>query len=112
MSDIYKFLMDTGVDFERKITWKDSSGNIIPLTGYAITMQVRKNNKLGELIVDLSDKITVVSNVISVNILAIDTLIFNDYFRKDNYYDIILTKDGKTKRLIQGNIMVKIGDEI
>ena len=75
-------------------------------------MQVRKNNKLGELIVDLSDKITVVSNVININILAIDTLIFNDYFRKDNYYDIILTKDGKTKRLIQGNIMVKIGDEI
>lgn len=112
MSDIYNFLIDSGVDFERKITWKDSSGNIIPLTGYTITMQVRKNNKLGELIVDLSDKITVVSNVININILAIDTLIFNDYFRKDNYYDIILTKDGKTKRLIQGNIMVKIGDEI
>ena len=46
MSDIYNFLIDTGVDFERKITWKDSTGNIIPLTGYAITMQVRKNNKL------------------------------------------------------------------
>ena len=112
MSDIYNFLIDTGFDFERKITWKDSSGNIIPLTGYTISMVVRKNNKLGEVIVDLSNKITVVSNVININILAVDTLIFVDYFRKDNYYDIVLTKDGKTKRLIQGNIMVQVGDEI
>jgi len=50
----YDFKIEQGATFQRTITWKDSNGNPIDLTGYKIRLQARINPNDKDPIIDLS----------------------------------------------------------
>ena len=51
---IYNIIADQGATFSRTITWKNSSGQPVNLTGYSARMQVRKTVASGEALVSMT----------------------------------------------------------
>ena len=51
---IYNIVADQGATFQRTITWQDSNGTPINLTGYTARMQVRRRPSDGEALVSLT----------------------------------------------------------
>ena len=51
---IYDIVADQGATFQRVLTWKDSTGANVNLTGYSARMQVRRRPSDGEALVSLT----------------------------------------------------------
>jgi hypothetical protein len=103
MAGRYDILILQGETFQKKITWKDSSGNEIDLTGYSAKMQIRTAVTGGTIIAELStdnNKIVITGTLLTLTISATDTALMD--FVSPAFFDLEITKDGVTKRLIQG----------
>ena len=103
MAGRYDILILQGETFQKKITWKDSSGNEIDLTGYSAKMQIRTAVTGGTIITELSTengKIVIAGTLLTLTISSTDTALMS--FTETAYYDLEITKDTVTKRLIQG----------
>lgn len=107
---IYNLEILQGETFEKRITWKDKSGNVVDLSGYSAKMQIRNSkSQTALLIIELSTtngKITIVDNVIIITISASETASMNF---TTAYYDLELTKASVVKRLLQGSVTLDVG---
>jgi len=103
----YNFTIEQGATFKRIMTWKDSNGNPINLTGYTARMQVRtakdSPNVILTLDTDTNGGITLggVSGTITIEISASKTASL-DF--KTAVYDLELEKDGSVVRLLEGSV--------
>lgn len=109
---IRNFAIDQGATFNQVITWKDSAGAPINLTGYSARMQARKNKNAGDVLVELTTQNGRIilggsTGRITLNIPASVTAAFN-WTR--GLYDLELVRaDGEVSRLLQGELTVSVG---
>jgi len=103
----YDFTIEQGATFKRIMTWKDSSGNPIDLTGYQARMQIRPAKDSPGVILtldtDANGGIALGGNNgrITIEISAARTASL-DF--KTAVYDLELEKDGNVVRLLEGSV--------
>lgn len=109
MAERYNVLIDQGSTYTLALTYKDSNGTAINLTGYTAAMQVRDTVNSATTVLSLSSPsngivITGATGLINITITAAQTtaLIANTYV-----YDLEITSgSGVVTRLIQGSVIV------
>lgn len=109
---IYNITADQGATFDRVITWKDSNGNAVNLTGYTAKSQIRTTYDSSTIVLEMSTangRITLggVLGTITINVAAA-----NMNFSGGQYvYDLELTSAGGTvTRLVMGTFTLR--DEV
>jgi hypothetical protein len=105
----YSFYAEQGATLERVITYTDSAGAIINLTGYTAKMQVRTSAESATVVLELTSSAGITINgtagtlsiLVAASVLsAIAPLIY--------VYDLEITApSGKVTRLIEGRFYVK-----
>lgn len=105
---IHNAIIDQGADWKINLIYKDSAGNIIPLTGYTAALQLRTSYDAASASLSLStgSGITITANqgLIAIHATATQTgaLAAGDYV-----YDLEVTVSGQVTRLIQGRATVR-----
>lgn len=105
----YNIICDQGATFNRVITWKNTAGSPINLTGYTAKMQVRTSPAAATAVLTLS---TAAGSIVlggalgTVTLTAAASLMTMDGY---NYvYDLELTSGGgEVTRLVMGNFTVR-----
>lgn len=106
---IHNTIIDQGADWKINLVYKDTAGNIIPLTSYTAALQLRTSYDAASASLSLSSPsngITITANqgLIAVHATATQTgaLVAGDYV-----YDLEVTVSGEVTRLIQGRATVR-----
>lgn len=109
MASTYNILVDQGSTYTLAVTYKDSSGTAINLTGYTAAMQLRENYDSATAVLSLSSPssgivITGASGLVTITMSAIQTAALSaDTF----LYDLEIASPASVKtRLIQGVVVV------
>lgn len=105
----YNIVCDQGATFSRIITWKNTSGTPIDLTGYTAKMQVRTTPAAASAVLTLS---TAAGSIVLGGALGTITLTGQaSAMNMDGYnyvYDLELTSSGgAVTRLVMGNFTVR-----
>lgn len=106
MTAEYNFDINVGADFTKVFRWKQADGTYVDFTDYEVVMNVRYDSINGELIFQLSDTdgITTASDRFTVEITDTQSSLLD--VNKVGYYDIFITKDGYTEKLVKGQITI------
>lgn len=109
MASTYNILVDQGSTYTLAVTYKDSTGAAINLTGYTAAMQLRLDYDSATAVLSLSSPsngivITGASGLVSITMSATQTAALSaDTF----LYDLEITSPTSVKtRLIQGVVVV------
>jgi hypothetical protein len=103
----HDIIIEQGATFRRVITWKDSSGSPINLTGYTAKMQVRERVRDSDVVLECSTsngRITLGGSAGTITIVAQDevTVLLSEMPKA--VYDLELTSaGGEVTRLLRGN---------
>lgn len=106
---IYDIVADQGATFQRVLTWKDSNGAAVNLTGYSARMQVRRRPSDGEPLVSLTTqngRITLggAAGTITLDCPASEM----DFVDGDWVYDLELESgSGVVTRLVMGRFLLR-----
>ena len=109
MSGKYDFTIERNTDVVKTITWKDSTGTVVPLYGYSAKLSMRTTaSSATETYVRSTAAstitITPAAGQVSFTIPATDTQTFTAL---RYVYDLLLTDAGGTKtRLIEGVVTI------
>lgn len=104
----YNFTIEQGAQFRRVLTWKDSAGSLVDLTGMTARMKI-KHRDTDEEIISLVDKgVTTadgivlggVAGTITITILAATTTAMD--FTEGKYDLEIVDTGGVPSRLVEG----------
>ena len=105
---IYNFTIDQGANWNLKVVYKDSDGDVIDLTGYTAAMQLRQNYNSDTAVLSLSTSnggITINGPLGELNLQA--TAAQTGSLDSGFYvYDLEVTSGGVVTRIIQGQITV------
>jgi hypothetical protein len=106
----YDFLIEQGATFSRQITWRDSLGEPIDLTGYAARMQIRRSITAPEPMVNLTTEnggifLDGESGNVNILISASQTQAMNS----NGVYDLELVNGDVVTRLIEGVVELSKG---
>ena len=101
----FDFTIEQGATFSQQVTWRDSTGSAIDLTGYSARMDVRKSHVSTTRLIQLSTTngfITISGSIGRVDILlpasGTETLT-----PADAVYDLeMVAADGTVTRLLEG----------
>jgi len=105
--NVYNFSINQGETFAKQITWRDSAGDLINLTGYTAQMHLKRAakdlNSLFEL-TNANSRITLggAAGTIALSISAADTAALSGEY----VYDLELINGTVVKRLLQGRILI------
>lgn len=108
MAEIYDFPVDQGATHSFTLTYTDSAGDPIDLSGHTVKMEVRKGFKDSALAFTLAngsgvDMTNAATGVLLVTMSAAQTgALEDDVYR----YDLEVTLSGVVTRLVQGEITV------
>jgi hypothetical protein len=109
LASTYNILVDQGSTYTLAVTYKDSSGTAINLTGYTAAMQLRENYDSATAVLSLSSPssgivITGASGLVTITMSATQTAALSaDTF----LYDLEIASPASVKtRLIQGVVVV------
>ena len=103
----YDFYIEQGATFLKTITWKDSSGTAINLTGYIARMQFRRNKSSTTVLFSATTANGIITlggsaGTIVINIPATST---DDFSFSEAVYDLELESSGGiVTRLIEGSV--------
>lgn len=105
---IYNATIDQGATWSVVVTYKDSTGTPINLTGYTAAMQVRQqyNSDTAELTLTSPSNgivITPLTGVVTITMTALQTAALAEGYY---VYDVELTAGSYKDRLIQGQLTV------
>lgn len=106
---IHKFILEQGETFDEAITWKDSAGTPINLTGYSARMQVRKDVTASSQVIEcttVNGRIVLggALGTITFNIASADTASIQ---RGMYVYDLeLISGSGSVKKLLKGQFEV------
>ena len=108
MADNYKISIDQGATYSLALTYKDSAGAAINLTGYTAAMQIRSSYDSTSTIVSLTSSagivITAATGLLTVNITSTQTTALTP---GTYVYDLEITSASNVvTRLIQGSVIV------
>lgn len=103
----YNVICDQGATFQRQLTWTDSTGTAVNLTGYTARMQVRPTVDSSTLTLELTTsngRITLggAAGTIDLLVLASAMTMAGDYV-----YDLELVYGTTVTRLVQGFFTVR-----
>lgn len=103
----HNFTMNQGETFSKVITWKDSAGTLIDLTGYTARMYLRR--RIGDptpalMLTTENGRITLggAAGTVTLTISADDTALLESLY----IYDLELVLTTVVKRLLQGIITI------
>jgi hypothetical protein len=107
---IYNITADQGATFTRQLTWKDSAGSVVNLTGYTARMQLRQSvDASGAAVLELTTENnrivlggtagTIDLSVAATAMAAIDA--------KTYVYDLELVSGSVVTRLVQGTFELR-----
>jgi hypothetical protein len=101
----YDITVEQGATFSLVVTWRDSGGALIDLTGYSAKMDIRRSVG-GALIKALASGSGITlggaAGTITITISAVDT----GTFTESGVYDLELTTGSTITRLLQGAMSV------
>jgi hypothetical protein len=103
---IWNVTVEQGTTFDPVLTWKDSYGHLVNVSGFTIEMQIRDSATSPTLLADLTPYITVggQDGAFTFNVPASITATWS---WTKGVYDIKVTAPGgDTKRLLEGKITV------
>lgn len=105
----YDLFIEQGATFKQSITWRDSVGNPVNLTGYEARLQIRTDLKSTTPIVSLTETAGItlggVLGTIELLISASDT---SAIAVTKGVYDLELeSSDGIVTRLLEGKVVIK-----
>ncbi len=104
----YDITLVQGSTFSQVFTWRDSSGDLVNLTGYTARMQAREAVEAADTFISLTTENGGISlggaaGTITLSITAVATAAIT----KNGVYDIELVSGGGiVTRLLQGNIIL------
>jgi hypothetical protein len=100
----YDLIIEQGATFEKTVTWKDSDGNAVDLTGYTARMQIRRSKSSTTTILSITtdDAITLggTAGTVAISIPAATTATFT--FRRAVYDLELVSGGGVVYRLLEG----------
>jgi len=107
---IYNIICDQGSTFTRQLTWKDSAGSAVNLTGYTARMDVRTSiDAAGAAVLSLTTtngRIVLGGTAGTINLSAEATA--TQAVQSGNYvYDLELVSGSTVTRLVQGSFVVR-----
>ena len=107
--NIYNFKINQGEIFSKLITWRDSAGVLINLTGYTARMDLRRKptDAVSLLSLTTANSRIVLGGALGTITLAIsatDTAGFTGVY----VYDLELVNGSNVKRLLQGQIEIDL----
>jgi hypothetical protein len=106
---IYDFYIEQGATFYQVITWKDSAGDPVDISGYTARMQIRKSVTSTDALISLTTENGRISlggaaGTVTLEIDADDTADFTTFC---GVYDLELeASDGTVTRLLEGQIEI------
>lgn len=108
MADNYQISIDQGATYSLALTYKDSNGTAINLTGYTAAMQIRTSYESSSTVISLTSSsgivITAATGLLTINITSTQTAALTP---GTYVYDLEITSGaGVVTRLIQGSVMV------
>lgn len=106
---IYHIQIEQGSTFSRTITYKDSAGSAIDLSGYTARMQLRKNIEDTSNILELTTsngRISLggVAGTVTLTIAASDTAALSAI---EGVYDLELVSGDTVEKLLKGTFTVQ-----
>jgi len=107
---IYNIICDQGATFSRQLTWNDSAGSAVNLTGYTARMDVRTSvDAAGAAVLSLTTtngRIVLGGTAGTINLNAEATA--TQVVESGNYvYDLELVSGSTVTRLVQGSFVVR-----
>jgi hypothetical protein len=104
---IYHIKMDQGSTFSLVLTYKDSGGNVIDLSGYTARMQMRRNHQDDSLI-DLTTEngriaLGGVAGTVTLTIAATDTAALPPV---EGVYDLEIVSGAVVDKLLAGTFSI------
>jgi hypothetical protein len=108
MAGTYDITCEQGATFQRVITWKNSAGNPINVTGYSAVMQVRDGACAQPKIIELSttNGRIVTGGALGTITLTISAADSDDLPVGQFVYDLEMTNAGNVTRLLEGSFTV------
>jgi hypothetical protein len=106
----HDIIIEQGATFRRVITWKDSAGVPINLTGYTAKMQVRERVGSSTVVLECSTantRITLGGSAGTITIVAQDEVTVLLTAMPKAVYDLELTSPGgEVTRLLRGSVEI------
>ena len=107
---IYNIICDQGATFVRQLTWNDSNGSAVNLSGYTARMDVRSSiDAAGAAVLSLTTtngRIVLGGTAGTINLTAEATA--TQVVESGNYvYDLELVSGSTITRLVQGSFVVR-----
>jgi hypothetical protein len=107
---IYNIIADQGATFTRQLTWNDSAGSAVNLTGYTARMDVRTSiDAAGAAVLSLTTengRIVLGGSAGTINLTAEATA--TQAVESGNYvYDLEVVSGSTVTRLIQGSFTLR-----
>jgi hypothetical protein len=104
---VYDITIEQGATFTMSLTWKDSTGSPVNITGYTARMQVRTNYEAEDTLVSLVSPTNITLGgalgTIAVTIAATAT---QSLQLDEAVYDLELVNGATVTRLIQGRAII------
>jgi hypothetical protein len=108
-SNVYNFTINQGETFSKLITWRDSAGALINLTGYTARMDLRRKatDTTSLLSLTTANSRIVLGGALGTITLAIsatETALLTGVY----VYDLEMVNGSNVKRLLQGQIEIDL----
>ena len=105
----YNFVIEQGATLDKIFVWKDSTGTVIPLTGYTAKMQIRHTVGSSTILLDLSTLngriiLTASTGQIRLLVSATDTSAIT--WQRGKYDLELVSSTGVVTRLLYGDVEV------
>lgn len=104
---IYDITIEQGATFQMNLTWKDSTGSPVNISGYSARMQVRENYEAEDTLVSLVSPADITLGgalgTIAITIAASAT---QNLQLEEGVYDLELVNGATVTRLIQGKATI------
>lgn len=106
----YNITCEQGATFTRILTWKDSNGLPVNLSGYTARMHVRKDYESQIIVLELTTengRISIIPNIGRIT-LSVDDTTTSQLVPSSYVYDLeLVSSSGTVTRLVEGAFVVK-----
>lgn len=106
----YNIVADQGATFSRQLTWKDTAGSAVNLTGYTGRMQLRSQiDATGAAVLELTTENNriVLGGTAGTIDLSVAATAMADVVASTYVYDLELVSGSVVTRLVQGTFEVR-----
>ena len=105
---LYDITIEQGATFQMNLTWKDSTGAAVNITGYTARMQVRENYEAESTLVSLTSSggDIVLGGALGTIVITIGASVTQLLQLDEAVYDLELVNGATVTRLLQGKATV------